>query len=830
MIPSDLHQIQSFLAPRLASGELSLLLGSGFSLTNRTPTHKIPGSDELRDAILAECGKTAGPRTTLKDAYVLGSREIATFLEFLREQFTVDVCHPWQQAIFAHVWKRIYTTNIDNVLNVAHHEQGRIGKLSCEFKFFNYNDPSLVSESIGATPVVTIHGTCSRLEDGFIFSSLEYAKATAKVHDWHRDLAAKALTGGLVVVGNQLDESDFDSYISQRELAYPHGTPPVNWIVMPNPDPIKADNYRAAGYHVIDATAEDFFTELFHATTPRSIADIVIETIPAVRDRITNLRAMTWFRGSMRPVLTEIENARLETGILRNFIFGAEPTWFYVVQSAHAETSRNADLTREIGRLMADNATGIGVLHVIGPSGSGKSTAIRAALKNVVGTYPYSYEFENGSGLDTELLRETINQFTEKSLFVFYSAAEFYYAIGYICDHFRGKRNPFCLFVLEDRSGDFAKNRRQLKKPDVSSTFPLEDLSDADAGSIALRIENHGLNFPNFSEYSIARRSKIIVDKERGFSGDLLTTLFSLTTHQNFQEKIHQDYFSIRGETPRNALEVVAIINSLGFDVPIGYLAGMLGKSLPEVHKLLEEDLAGVVLYLRRQEAVRCRHRIIADFYFNECIAKHGSSELILGILEFLSRQFTVADIRHHPLPYRIYKEIVSFEFLFDRYFSENSRLASTEVVYHECQKWFGTDGIFWLHFGRFYRKTDRIDEAIESFRTGLEYYESYQTRHQLGVALLERYLGDGCSDIEDYRDGIETLEIERTNRGTTDSYPTGTMIAWLLSVVEKCPTNEDARDRLKNCVNYGLRYFNDDQYVKRQIGRYFEVTGATRA
>lgn len=830
----DRRIIREVLSGKLRAGELSLLLGAGFSRGNEGGLGEIPGSNELIDAILAEAILLKGPRpsfqrgarTNLKDVYVLGNREIAEFPKFLQKLFTVAKALPWQQQLFAYAWRRIYTTNIDNVLDTAMDQQAKTGRLGGDFKFFNYSDQSLASESIGSIPVVTIHGTCSRIQDGFIFSNIEYAIATAKVQDWHRDLAARALTGGLLVVGNQLEESDLDAHIAARKIAFGAeadvGDAVRNWIVLPDPDPIKSDNYRAAGYHVFNATAAEFFTSLFDVTEPRTIGEIVLETVPSVKSAATNQRAMTWFGASMTPVLTAIESARTEKGLLRHFITGDDPEWFYIVNSAHAETSRDADLTAKMGDLLARNANGVGVLHVLGPSGSGKTTTIKAALHRVAGSIPYIYEFNNESSIDPDLLKETISRFTEKSVFVFYSASEFYYAISYIADYFRGKPTPFCLFVLEDRSGDYGRNKGQLKRADVSERYTISDLNHPDAESIARKIEEHGLIVEGFSNLTLTRRASLIVDKERGYSGDLLTTLFSLTTHENFEAKIHDDYFSIKAPLARAALEAVSIVNSLGINLPLHYVAGFLDISQHDFQSLLEGELAGVLVYSAKPGYLRCRHRIVADYYFNQCISKHGSSELILNILRFLSRQFTVADIRNHPLPYRIYKEIVSFEFLYERYFANGSRLNSTEAVYHESQSMFGTDGIFWLHFGRFYRKTGRVDEAIECFRTGLNYFESYQTRHQLGVALLERYMENGSSNRDDYEEGIETLERERATRGTADAFPVGTMIDNLRKIIRLDQKNEDAVRRLRECFNFAMRHFKDDPFIRDQMTAHF--------
>jgi len=820
MKAEDVDVIRNQIATLLLSGELSLLLGAGFSMSNVGGFGPLPLGDGLRDLILTRAGKTPGPRTTLKDAYLLGQREIAGFEEFLSECFTVKHAALWQERIFNYAWSRIYTTNIDNVLATAYAQAKQRGRSGGDYVFFNYSDPNLVSDTIGAIPVVSIHGSCGRLKDGFIFSGLEYAVATSKALDWHRDLAAKALTGGLLVIGSQLEESDLDAYIATRELAYgSQDRRQGNWIVMPNPDPIKKENYEASGYKVIDATAQEFFEHLFAAVPPKSIGEIVLETVPIVRKAATNVKAMTWFKSSFNHVLSEIEQGAEEKGILRHFITGSDPDWFFIVHDAQAQTSRAIDLTQSIGRMMQDRETGLGILHIIGPSGSGKTTAIRSALRNIVSTYKYVYEFDGNGGIDTDLLRIAVSAFSEKSIFVFYEASEYYYAISYMAQHFGRRENPFCLFVLEDRTSDYRRNRSQLRHAHDAEVFELAELSRSDAMAIARKIEASGLVFDKFSEFPIERRASIIIDKERGYSGDLLSTLFSLTTHENFEEKIYQDYQSVSTDIGRHVLDVAVIANSLGFNLPVHYAAGMLDVTTAAVAKALGDDLAGVLI--EKTGTLKCRHRIIANYYFTNCISGHGTVDLMVGILRFLSRQFSVEDIRHHPLPYRIYKELISFEFLYEKFFPARTRRGDTEKIYHEAQNLFGRDGIFWLHFGRYYRKMDNLDSAIDCFRTGLEYYDSFQTKHSLGLTLLEKYVRDGCTDPTLYRDGVELLDAERLRRGGIDLYPTTALIDSLAKVIKANPRLLDAKDRIKVCLNYGIKHFSNEPYFRDQLKRF---------
>ena len=415
MTPETKQLIIDTIVPVVKKGEASLLLGAGFSIVNQGKHGQLPDGDRLRDELLKACGKVPGHRTSLKDAYLSAKRNLPSLPDFMESMFTVSAAPKWQQSIFSYVWNRIYTTNIDNVLDVAHDQAKKSGSTATEFVFFNYTDPGLVSSSIGSTPVVSIHGTVKELEQGFIFSNLEYGQVASRILDWQNELAAKIMVGGLIVVGNQMDEADIDSHLAARIDLYGESVGPArNWIVMPNPDPIKKENYEAAGYVVIDATGQEFFETIYAALPPKNISDLLLETVPAVGRKFASAKAMVWFREAFDPLVHEIEKAKRTPTILRHFLTGSHPFWPYITNSAHAKTSQSIRLTDELSQLMSDNATGAGVLHVKGPSGSGKTTAIRSALLDLSTTFKYIYEYNSTNGIDIDLFSSIVEKFSEK--------------------------------------------------------------------------------------------------------------------------------------------------------------------------------------------------------------------------------------------------------------------------------------------------------------------------------------------------------------------------------------------------------------------------------
>lgn len=823
---SDEIKVREEICPLIDKGEVSLLLGAGFSYKNPTANGlAIPNGDDLRDIFLNACKRTAGVRTTLKDAYLLASRILPNFDDFLADCFTVDEVPKWQSTLFHYPWNRVYTTNIDNVLEIAHAHAKYSRKLGGEFSFFNYCEPGVVNNALGAIPVVTIHGSISKPKDGFIFSTLEYGVSSAQVLDWHNELAARVLMGGLVVVGNQLDEADIDAHLARRRMIYGDQSAGKNWIVMPDPDEIKKENYISSGFDVIDSTAEEFFNLIYATIKARTIEEIILDSLPGSRTSRANIRAMTWFKVAFRPVMLQLDDARRAKGILRHFVTGVEPEWFYIVNSAHARTARVGDLIRTLGITLKSADKGVRIVHVTGPSGSGKTTTIRAALHELVDTYPYIYEYDSANGIDVTLLTDIVRGFSAKTVIVFYGAAEFYYAIVAIANRFKNSDVPLCTFILEDRVAEYQKSKHQLSGcGSISQSFEMQPLTVADASCIAEKIEEHGQSFPNFSEYPLERRAGMIVNKERGYSGDLLTALFSLTTHENFEQKIFEDYSSVRAGIARQALDAVAIMNHLGYSTPIRFVAGFLSVNVDSVLESLQTDLEGIILKNSQTDKLSCRHRIIASYYVNNIISGRGNIDAVLRILTYLSEQFSISDIRHHPLAYQMYRDLISFDFLYEQYFPVSTRDADTEHTYHEMQKLYGKDGIFWLHFGRYYRKIGKLDLAIDCFRTGLGHYDSFQTRHSLGTALLEQYINSGGTEVTIYEEGVLILDKERLSRGTSDPYPTTTLVSLLLKVLKLDPSHSNAAERLKQCINYGLKHFKGDRFFDKTIKDYFEL------
>lgn len=809
------NYIRTTIAPLVQKGNISLLLGAGFTYHNESILGKFPDGNELRKLLLSKLGYPLTSNASLKDLYFLGQDKIPNFDEFLKSIFSAKSAFPWQIDIFKYEWHRIYSTNIDDVLDLALESARSKGFLRSDFKLINFPSPADFSNIYTGTPVVSIHGSINHLSDGFIFSETEYAINAILTRDWMNDVAGTISNGGVIVIGNRLDENDIEAALVRRNTVHNDVSIMANWIVMPSFDEVKRDIYTSRGYHPLECTAEEFFNVLLSEVEKLNTAYGNTATPYYSASR----HAKYWFREAFEFIPDQIDNGKRENGIIKRFIMGNHPDWYYIANRAYADISNITELHASISNFIGQKEPELAFMHVIGPSCSGKTTAIRAVISQCTGVTPFIYEFNGKSGFDPELLIEIIKGIKGNSIFVFSSAYEYYYALPTICDRLDGRVSHRVLFILEDRSNDHRMNSRHLSSArKISRTYEMKSISLSDASKIVGKLNDLGIVREGFSNLASEHQAKLIVNKEQGYGGDILATLLSVTKGDRFQDKIVDEYLEISGRSDfsKRIIDYTAICHNFDFPLPTSYLCGFMNENLSKIISHLGNELDGVIISRISNGRVCCRHRNIANYYFNECIKNKGDFDSIVAALKYLSKTFKVADISRHPLGYLIYKNLIQCDFLMDEYFPlDKNNSINVLSVYNEAQNFYGKDAMFWLQYGRAYLRGKHFDDAIECFNTGLSLYPSFQLRHSLGRAYLLRYLDTRGHDMDDLIEGVKLLETENTNRLGNDPYPLATMCDILIKIRNSIGLSDIYNAKLKSGINQGMIDFRYDEYFQ---------------
>ena len=252
------------VADGVAQGEYSLLLGAGASLGAVGGNGQLlPSGSGLRDALVSTFDlDTGGESISLARAYEHARRRDRPLLRStLHEWFTG--CKPtWQGLLGEFTWHRIWSLNIDDVLEQAFERQGR------PFRAFGWRERFMDRGHAHLEQIVHLHGIAGRMgeadldDDTLVFSLTEYARTVANPESWHRVFFDEFAERPFVVLGAKLtEEFDLVEALSLGTAAEVQtGYPSV--VVLPSTTSLQREELEAAGVHVVESEGERFIRAL----------------------------------------------------------------------------------------------------------------------------------------------------------------------------------------------------------------------------------------------------------------------------------------------------------------------------------------------------------------------------------------------------------------------------------------------------------------------------------------------------------------------------------------------------------------------------------------
>jgi hypothetical protein len=271
MPSSALEELYSILL----DGNSMLFLGAGFTASSATNMRgsSVPGSSQLIASLLQSIGELPTADDSNKsladvaDYCFSSDTRRSQSVQRLREEFTLVEQSKWHSLLLTKVpWKRIYTTNYDNAIELAFSTEGK--KANAYSAMSKFAAPHAMS-----TTCVHVNGMVGRIDpsnvdDELRLSNLSYAKKTFEDSEWS-DLLANDLAycDRCVFVGFSMRDLDISRLaISQQtrgRVFFFNGT---------NTDRFAKARLESYGY-VSDLTGEQLANAMAEGlSTPRAIS------------------------------------------------------------------------------------------------------------------------------------------------------------------------------------------------------------------------------------------------------------------------------------------------------------------------------------------------------------------------------------------------------------------------------------------------------------------------------------------------------------------------------------------------------------------------------
>lgn len=251
----------------IANGQYHLLTGAGSS-------HSTPGGDgepltDGRTFAKQLCDEFKLPlvgndRENLQLAHEeADAAEPERLKRWLKKRFTK--CSPtWQSVLFRFAWNRIWTFNIDDVMERAFDPANGDNHFT-EFESIDWKEPLQASADLATIQIIHLHGRAVDLQtkdEGLVFSVPEYGNAAKSFQHWHAAFQTHYIERPFIVCGASLSsEVDLsDAIRNKNEAKASTGFPSIAlWHSADEPTKSRMRRYNLVP---VVANANEFFLSL----------------------------------------------------------------------------------------------------------------------------------------------------------------------------------------------------------------------------------------------------------------------------------------------------------------------------------------------------------------------------------------------------------------------------------------------------------------------------------------------------------------------------------------------------------------------------------------
>lgn len=336
----------------IKNGNAILFLGAGFSRgATNTQGNPMPLGGDLAEGLwdLALPGVPFEKGTPLGEVYEAATQASQRQVgEYLAKALSVDpdAVPKYYDSFLRAPWYRIYTLNLDDLLNVVARRLGITLKTSSALSSGHLLPPAQELE------VVHLNGRLSDFPN-VTFSPPQYGERTARSDTAYLTLVRELSAHPVVFVGTQLDEPTLWHHIALRG-SRPGGRElrPRSFLVTRS---LSAPRKAMLGkYHVehVSMTAKEF--------EEQHLASFATSE-PAMRPQLARVKP-SWLNAA-----EELRDDRRDD--LAEYLLGRQPTWADLVDGYAIKRA----FDDRLGDLIA---SGSEITLITGTGGSGKSTAI----------------------------------------------------------------------------------------------------------------------------------------------------------------------------------------------------------------------------------------------------------------------------------------------------------------------------------------------------------------------------------------------------------------------------------------------------------------------
>lgn len=627
----------------LHEGKYNLLLGAGASYGS-----KGGDGEELKDGITfsQQMAEKFNLKLNPDEAKKLPltyeeaeSTDSAALKKWLRGRF-IGCTPTWQHLLFRIRWERIWTFNIDDVLDNAF-VADQTTNVYKNLAGFNWKqNVSPVESTPESIQVVHLHGRAIDLGgkwDGLVFSTAQYLSAARGFQQWHASFQTHYLEDPFIICGASLaEEVDIAEAIRTKNRSRANGFP--SFIVSYGLDDGQKERMLRYNLVPIVSPLEDFFKVLLNELREyqRTTDAIYSKLRPHVFERF-----LSQFRrlGINDSSTTAIEGT--------DFYGGDEPTWDDVLSDRDARF----DTAQRAARVLDDSNRFAVLIH--GDNVSGKSVALLRIAKTAMQKGYVPFWFRHQEGFNAESVAEYLSA-DEHAVLLIDDAASYVEAIGKALQNAKRKGHNARIFLT------LRTPRLRGFRIDVDDEFRSEFKTGHLANVELARFVQKRRKVSRLGKHVSKSDSKIIKELAENCKSELLESLSYIEFSEPIRERVRKIVLdAINTESKRILLARIVCVHRFGFSLPLRVALMASGLQMSEFDEIANHRLKAEGALVRDANGLRLRHRILSEYAWTESFSIEERYAAMSDVTKCLAPLINPDVIRAKGIEHLILREVL---------------------------------------------------------------------------------------------------------------------------------------------------------------------------
>lgn len=389
------------LKASVRAGEYNLFVGAGISLDASNAKGPLPSGGTLKDVLC----KLTGARSSSSLQRVFGGLTPQQVKEHVTDRFAR--CEPGPTAAMfpSFVWRRVFTLNIDDVLEAAYRRPGNLQN----FKPYHFKDAFEEMRTLEAVPIIHLHGWAEQPDKGYVFARSEYARVMAEANAWMTVLADLMPVEPFIIGGTALDEIDLAFYLARRNATSSREDRGPSFFVEPFPDAQTPGECERSGLTLYQGTMLQFLNELAALVPDREApSNLVAEGARDLFPEGAPKSVVLSFASDFDLVPTSVA----PSGQGLKFSYGNPPEW--------PDLASNWDVGRSLGSRVRSMAEAMvsgnlteRLIVVLDETGTGKTSMLRRVGFDLAAAGHVVLECSALSRLDAQSTAEALDLIDE---------------------------------------------------------------------------------------------------------------------------------------------------------------------------------------------------------------------------------------------------------------------------------------------------------------------------------------------------------------------------------------------------------------------------------